>query len=224
LDGTTNTRDLGGLPAAGGMVRRGLLIRSDALCALDAGDVANLRDRGVQSVLDLRLPWEVLNQGIDRYQGAHHVSLPMTYRHAHWGAEAYEGYLMQNPRSVKGFFDALTAPDGLPVVFHCVKGKDRTGIMSALVLEVLGTPRGAIMNDYLCSEEADGPTAVDASWLQRVFDLVDAGGGIETFLGARGVTGEQLTALRARCVEPAGGSQAGNNIVETACYSPGRQV
>ncbi len=40
-------------------------------------------------------------------------------------------------------------PPGYPLVFHCAAGKDRTGVLSALVLDLLGVRREVIVEDYV---------------------------------------------------------------------------
>jgi protein-tyrosine phosphatase len=50
----------------------------------------------------------------------------------------------------------LAAPNALPAVFHCSAGKDRTGVVAALVLGFLGVPRDVIVEDYALSAEAMG--------------------------------------------------------------------
>jgi protein-tyrosine phosphatase len=49
---------------------------------------------------------------------------------------------------------ALAAPDALPAVFHCMAGRDRTGLLSALVLSLLGVPEETVVADYALSGEA----------------------------------------------------------------------
>ena len=65
LEGTTNTRDLGGLPTAdGGTTRPGRILRSDNLQTLSADDVRRLVHQiGLREVIDLRSIAEVLMEG-----------------------------------------------------------------------------------------------------------------------------------------------------------------
>lgn len=48
-------------------------------------------------------------------------------------------------------FELLSREDGPPLLFHCVAGKDRTGIVAALILSALGVPQEKILEDYLLS-------------------------------------------------------------------------
>ncbi len=61
----------------------------------------------------------------------------------------------EGPRRAFGrLFAALSAPDGLPAVFHCSTGKDRTGWAAAVLLAFLGVPEDAVMADYLAGNAA----------------------------------------------------------------------
>jgi protein-tyrosine phosphatase len=56
--------------------------------------------------------------------------------------------------ALTGAFAALASPDSLPAVFHCSAGKDRTGVLSALILAFLGVPDETIVEDYALSGPA----------------------------------------------------------------------
>ena len=61
--------------------------------------------------------------------------------------------------ALTGAFDALASRDALPAVFHCSAGKDRTGVLSALVLAFLGVPDETIVDDYALSGAGHGAPA-----------------------------------------------------------------
>ncbi|GAA0225175.1 tyrosine-protein phosphatase [Cryptosporangium japonicum] len=155
VPGTYNVRDAGGYATAdGGSVRRGLLIRADGLAGLDDEGRAQLAALGVRTVIDLREDAEV--EVAPDALG----DLPVTYRHlpAFAGAAAQE-----RPRSLADAYallvdecgDALAAvvaalaePGSLPAVVHCTGGKDRTGVVIALVHALLGVGVADIEADY----------------------------------------------------------------------------
>lgn len=206
LAGTRNTRDLGGLPAAGGYVRNGKVYRSGALCFATEVDVETLRRLGLTTVLELRTDEEIQRDGPDRVDLVHSVAislrLPMSNSRGR-GAEAYGVLLEENGRAIRGFFELLADPKDLPMLFHCSAGKDRTGILTALLLEVLGTPRAAIMDDYLQSVRNSPNLVVEPEWLQVVFAAIDRAGGIGPFLDRMGVTEATRAAVRRNLIEPA---------------------
>ncbi|MFB9723755.1 tyrosine-protein phosphatase [Planobispora longispora] len=64
----------------------------------------------------------------------------------------YYGYLRDRPDSVVAALRAMSADDGAAVV-HCAAGKDRTGVVCALALEIAGATREAIVDDYVATGE-----------------------------------------------------------------------
>jgi protein-tyrosine phosphatase len=160
LAGAYNFRDLGGLQLPDGRrTRHGLLFRSDTLQALTAPDVAFLRQTiGLRVVVDLRLAHEVAEEGRGLLSAAHEV----LYLNAPLEMAKIDGIL---PGEVmKHLYNQCLASESLPTairqiaenaghptVFHCAAGKDRTGIVAALVLGLLGITEEAIIADYLAS-------------------------------------------------------------------------
>lgn len=180
LENAVNVRDLGGLPVAGGKrLRTGQLVRSDNLQDLSPSDVTRLVDEiGVTTVVDLRSTGEVTSEGpgplraIASVEHLHLSLLPefgeMTdvakdalalnreralQRDPENVADAfYFGYLEDRPESVVGALRAVATAPGAALV-HCAAGKDRTGVVIALALSVLGVPREEIVADYEATGE-----------------------------------------------------------------------
>lgn len=159
LPGTFNARDLGGLRAGDGAVRRGLLWRSDALVALGGEGRAAVGRLGLKVALDLREPVErrldppdlagtgitVLEQPIlgGEIEAAAELSLEQLYvmlleTRGHAFAQAVE---------------RVAEAGEAPAIVFCSAGKDRTGLVSALVLGAIGVPDSEIVADYARSEE-----------------------------------------------------------------------
>ncbi len=183
LDGTVNTRDLGGLPlAGGGTTRPGVLIRSDNLQALSEADVHRLvDDLDVRDVVDLRTDVEVKSEGpgpITREPlvGVHHLSLfPESGQNTDVGASDDDDAPVvlpwqnqeRNGQGVAGVYrrylddrsdsvvDALrvVAHSEGATIVHCAAGKDRTGTVIALALAEVGVEPEAIIADYAVTAE-----------------------------------------------------------------------
>ncbi len=206
LQGTGNTRDLGGLPALDGYVRDGLVLRSGALCFATEADIQRLAGLRLSTLLELRIDSEIQRDGPDRLKLKdaikHNVRLPMASSRGR-GAEAYASYLEENRQALRGFFELLSDPGMLPLLFHCSAGKDRTGILTALLLESLGTPRPLIMDDYLQSVRNSAGLEVHPEWLEVVFQAVDRAGGIQAYLESKGVSRAVQQAVRRNLVRPA---------------------
>jgi protein-tyrosine phosphatase len=164
LEGADNTRDLGGLAVAGGAAhtRFGRLLRAGTLQDLTPDDVAHLTDvLGVQTVVDLRLPDEAAREGSALYgiPAVRYFSLPLSSTGkirsdivadgaemdivGHYVALA-EGSAANIVTAARIFADDMR----WPAIFHCAAGKDRTGVLAAVVLDAVGVSREAIIADY----------------------------------------------------------------------------
>jgi len=157
-----NVRDLGGLPLrGGGETRWGALIRADCLGKLTTAGRQALIDYGVGTIIDLRSADEL---AIDPPAFPGGRAGEPAFRHAplvtndpaanaRWmalqtRADVYRIFLdFYGP----GLAGALRAIAGAPpggVVFHCLGGTDRTGLVAALVLRLAGVPDEVIAADY----------------------------------------------------------------------------
>ena len=167
LDGPVNGRDLGGLRTVdGGTIRRGVLFRSDAFEQSTVNDVRRLTDAGIELVIDLRTPTEVRTRGagvvgtssieirnipvVDENHQIH--SEGMRSLGLHW-ADIYEMMLTDGAEAFRQVFAAVDEADGA-VLFHCQVGKDRTGMVAALLLGVAGCADDVIADDYALTTHA----------------------------------------------------------------------
>jgi protein-tyrosine phosphatase len=166
FEGCFNFRDLGGYPTRDGRTLRWrTLFRSDALHNLTAADVAHMRDElGVGVVIDLRSSVEIRDDGRgllgDRREVRfHHVPLfdRQTVERAaevpiHTLADRY--YLLAEfaKTAIAEVVTAIAESDA-PAVYHCAAGKDRTGVISAVLLGVLDVPDEVIVADYAATQE-----------------------------------------------------------------------
>ncbi len=164
LEGCFNFRDLGGYLTTGGRrFRRGLVFRSDGLQHLTAADLEKLRDEiGLGIVIDLRSNQEAEEAGrggIAEQATIHPMPL---FPEAAGGRVDFEMpsnmgelyYLMLTAaREPIAEVVRLLSDAEDPAVFHCAAGKDRTGVISALLLSLLGVPDETIVLDYAFSRQ-----------------------------------------------------------------------
>jgi hypothetical protein len=178
LEGSFNFRDLGGYPARDGRsVRWGRLFRSDALHELTPDDVGRLRELGLRTVIDLRTERELERSGrgplgpeglafhhlavveegrsVDPPSGGASVgeSIAAPAPSGDDLAERYLWYLEVGGGALARALTLLGSREDYPLVFHCAAGKDRTGVLAALVLEIVGVDREAIVADYVITAE-----------------------------------------------------------------------
>jgi hypothetical protein len=191
----TNARDLGGTELGDGrLVACGQLLRGAPL-SLDTDGCRKFEALGVKSVVDLRIDSESGAVPDADCVSARRVAAPFPVP---YGLSA-EDYLrdLHATDSLAIAFRTFGDADAYPVYFHCTYGRDRTGVIGALLLLVLGATRETVMAEYLLSQPFVGayPDALDA-----VLDEVQARGGAEMVLQDAGISAAELATLRQRAI------------------------
>ena len=170
LDGSSNFRDLGGLPVAGGgSTRLRMVYRADRLCTLSDTDLARLQAVGIRHVFDLRSDAEAAEFPDRLPAGASYERLPMTSDQKFQARTIYERIVAGELQSygeadmVAGYvrmlenfgpsFARIARQVGRsePMVVHCTAGKDRTGVAAMLLLDLAGVDAQHIVDDYALS-------------------------------------------------------------------------
>jgi len=170
LHAVHNFRDLGGYPTRDGRSTRWRSVfRADGLYRLTKKDVEIVRELGVRTVIDLRTAKEIEERGrypVDRHDVQfHHLSVidqtwDMADAHDWTGDPAgflrlkYHLMLAEGGERLAQALDVLSRDDSGVTVFHCAAGKDRTGLLAALLLAGLGVEDEIIAADFGLSEEA----------------------------------------------------------------------
>jgi protein-tyrosine phosphatase len=168
LEGCVNFRDLGGYRTHDGREigwRR--LFRADGLNRLTPTDRSVLTELGLATVIDLRTVDEAEHRGrfpVDEVP-VRYVDLPLTdvlpapeelpeWREASYVASRYERMVEEGAAVLARAIEVLASAGSLPAVVHCSAGKDRTGVLSALLLAFLEVPDETIVEDYALSAVA----------------------------------------------------------------------
>jgi protein-tyrosine phosphatase len=167
LEGVWNFRDLGGYRARDGrQLQWRRLFRADGLDRLTAADLQHIELLRLRTVIDLRTGDEVARGRIATAEGEvgwYHLPmldvLPPQERYNAWVAPAhvagqYLAMISAGEATVRGFLQLVCDAHRYPLVFHCFAGKDRTGILTALVLGLLGVADDDIAADYALSATA----------------------------------------------------------------------
>lgn len=237
-EGCFNVRDLGGYRTRDGRVTRwGTVVRTDNLSRLSEAGRASLQEYGVQSIIDLRRPAELEEFPNPFAQpGAHgiaytNVSLIDPARSAPESfttlANDYKHILDTSTSAMAQIMHAIAAAPEGAVLIHCMAGKDRTGMVAALLLDLAGVPRETIAEDYALSAEYLRP--LDEEWLEHgpgereerarlqarlvpraevmlevLAHLDERYGGVEPYLLHAGVSPQDIERLRARLLPAEG--------------------
>lgn len=174
VDGVYNFRDL----SDGVTLRRGILYRSDNLAWTSNAGVATLHEIGIRTIVDLRSKAELAESpnrmANDPSFAYHHVELneQLTNRDEWFDrrnergdfvypafrlASIYSDRLDRRRAQFRKVLETLSDRDRLPAVFHCVGGKDRTGLVASLILAIVGASDGFIAEDYAWSADRNAP-------------------------------------------------------------------
>ncbi len=208
LEGAVNFRDLGGYEAAGGRrVRWRTLFRADGLSRLTPADRSVVRRLGIATVIDLRTTFE-LEGGrfpVDEIPvGFHHLPLldempdPQRFEMAPGMLAAqYQEIATDAASQIARALAIVAERRAHPVIVHCTAGKDRTGVLVAVLLGLLGVPDEVIVHDYALS--AGAMAALRAKLVERYpegKEIIDRADGL--FSAAPENIRILLDALRAR--------------------------
>lgn len=223
-----NVRDLGGYPTTdGAQTRWRSLLRADDLAQLNEQGVAALGDYGVGTILDLRWPEEAARLPSPvpaslprlRYQ---RISL-LTHTEDEWrlrsrdaAKELWKCAVLEHVRSeLRHVLSFIAQAPPEPLLFHCVAGKDRTGLIAALLLALADATPAAIAQDYAMSEQnlregylkryadADPARILDAlrcpeEGAHNMLRFLENAGGVRSYLAQIGLSPQEIARLRMR--------------------------
>jgi len=226
-----NARDLGGHPTLdGGTTRWRSLLRADDLAQLEAAGLEALKNYGIETIIDLRWPEEA-----QRHPSPVPDALPqvrylrvslLTPSEDEWRLRAEEAtkelwncVVLERVRTELRYVLAViaAAPPG-PLLFHCIAGKDRTGLVAALLLALADVEPASIARDYALSSgnlregylkryaDADPERILMAlrcpeEGAYNMLKFLAHAGGVRSYLREIGLTGTEIAALRARLRE-----------------------
>lgn len=193
LQGVQNARDLGGLKTADGRaIASGILIRSANLAEATAEDEMALREKyRLSMVIDLRTGQERNEKPDATVEGVEYRSIPIFDESVAGISHEKRQGLSAIPNMEQLYRDMMTVKEYRrnlgkaavcvmehdfavgSVLWHCTEGKDRCGLLTTILLSALGVDRDTIMEDYLLTNEVNGPKA------ERFYQLVLSKGGTD---------------------------------------------
>lgn len=214
-DGCTNVRDLGGLSTCDGQTTRwGAIVRSDTPARLTSAGWSALYEYGIRTIITLRthgLVEEELNithpysdlvvvqveiedatdrEFVKQWASTELWSTPLYYKDA----------LRRWPERHAAAISAIAQARPGGVVFHCIRGHDRTGIVALLLLTLAGVTIDEIIVDYELSHDPERDEILTRGQSSVRDALIGAleGLNIESYLRMGGVSLDNLTAIRNR--------------------------
>lgn len=229
-DGCANVRDLGGLPTEDGRSTSfGSIVRADSIRRLSDDGWDALRAYGVERIVDLR--WhDELAMDPPREVDVEVIHVPVfpdigdpAWREAEAEGDRGREYAWLLEHGADRFAEAIRAiadADGGAVVVHCAAGKDRTGLVAALMLRLVGVPHEEIVEDYVTSGRNLAPLI--GPWIDQAPDDEERGrriylsvtppeaidhavreverlhGSVERYLRSGGADDETLERIRSR--------------------------
>jgi protein-tyrosine phosphatase len=223
-----NARDLGGYPTIDGAETRWRsLLRADDLVQLTDEGLSAMGTFGIETVIDLRWPEEVaqspspISAGLPNVR-YHQISL-LARTIDEWDAirddctkETWKCTVLDNARSeLQTVLRVIADASPGPLLFHCVAGKDRTGIVAALMLAVADVTPDAIAHDYAMSTthlrdaylvryaKQDRDEILEAvrcpeEGVHNMLAYLRQAGGIHSYLKQIGLSDDDIARLRAR--------------------------
>jgi protein-tyrosine phosphatase len=167
VPGVTNLRDVGGYPAANrALTRWGTLLRSGTMNGLKPEQAEPLERIGLRTIIDLRRPSEIRNDPQPQLISAsgaasyHNISLltddieQARKENNYLLPDIYRAMIDHAQAEVAETISILAEPEAFPALVRCTAGKDRTGIIIALLLRVAGVPDDTIVYDYALSQKS----------------------------------------------------------------------
>lgn len=175
FEGTFNFRDIGGLQTTDNKnMKSGILFRSGELSWLSSNDLNKLQELNIKLICDLRTPNERKSKPdkIPASNGIRIVNVPFYYNNKDLSnrefyslllnrskeldfevmiKEIYHEIAFKHTAQINEVLKLISDPDNLPMLIHCTGGKDRTGVISAVIQLLMGIDKEKVLEDYLIS-------------------------------------------------------------------------
>ena len=221
LKNAYNVRDLGGYACNGGATSFKKFIRADDLGRLDEADIQFLINYGIKTIIDLRSADELAASpspfAVSDVVQVQYINIPLiqgdtaditklTKKHATSFLPNFYLLILKNGGdAIKKVMESIADASAGGILFHCTAGKDRTGIIAAILLMLAGVSRADIIANYEIThtyimqnphfikqmDKLNVPLEYiysNREYLQPTLDYIDKLGGIQSYLESIGVS------------------------------------
>ncbi len=238
LEGAYNVRELGGYPCGGGCTKWRAFLRADDLGRLTQRDIELLMAYGLVAVIDLRSASELraLPDPFAQDSRVLYINIPLMNEDVNpnpdlmktseridrpgYLIDAYQEMLVSSKPAIKRIFEFIAGQKPGCVLYHCAGGKDRTGVLSALLLGVAGVGDADILANYsvtytylrqnkeMMKLSGTYPPSVMYSlveYMEPALEMIRAQhGGFENYLLSTGLSAKTVDEVKQRmvCVAP----------------------
>jgi DNA-binding MurR/RpiR family transcriptional regulator len=205
IDGVPNTRHLGGIPLKNGGETAPVVFRSGALWQITKSGIRQMQELGISHIVDLRYgsdlethatpsldDYGITNVRAPFYELADEVYPDLDDR-AGWVA-MYRAWAEQSRLAMATVIETIAQAEGA-VLLHCHLGVDRSGIVSALLLDLVGVDEADILADYRMSPSGPGYEHLISAVLERIRERY---GSTWAFFKQTGTTDRLLSRVQAR--------------------------
>lgn len=215
LEGTKNTRDLGGYKTVDGKTTKSkLLLRSDNTNKLTDADIKKLKDEyNLKYVIDLRSTKEigVFLDKLSDIEGIEYHNIQLSIRIKDLKKQNLDlgdcyVKLLNQKEKIKSIFDIIAGANGGSLLFHCAHGKDRTGVVAALLLGLCGVSDDDIIDDYCATYELikinnKTKSKVASGYIKKMISHISNNyKNTENYLLECGVSKENINKIKDICV------------------------
>lgn len=186
-------------------IRQNVIYRSSSPIPHQSPELLqDLKDLGIKSIIDLRSAVEIGYATYDddflndfNYYWVHiDISMPpdVMVKEGKGELSFYKQFcwytLHYNKAQIRRIFNILSRPENLGTVIHCHAGRDRTGVISSLILLLLNAPEPNIIQDYLATDEF-----TQSEDIEFIVEEVNKAGGIMAYLVSCGLLKETLEGM-----------------------------
>lgn len=234
IKGAWNFRDTGGyITKNGKSIKWKNVYRAGQLSKITEEDISYLKDLGIKTIIDLRTIRELETQPNVVMDNINDIHMPINdsdycedncKTNKNLNEVMKNSYMYMIDKRAEKFGHVLklfTSEENFPIVFHCMAGKDRTGITALLLYMIAGLDEDTIISDYTLSnyassrildyfetfgldrEEMYEYAIADEKWIIDVIDYINEKyNNVEEYLISKaGLTKEEVDSIYYNLIE-----------------------